>query len=196
MFLLRGRQGGRRFVENHDPRVPGKGLRDLDHLAQTHGKPVHQRCRGEVDADPLQRLSRLAVHDPVRKKSQRRSRRPVQVQVFGKGHVQKEVQLLVDERDPRLVGIHGAPRVKRHAVQQHFAAVPLQYSTQDVHHGGFPGAVFSDETQDRAFFPQCQVDVLQYLDAGEALVELPQLQDGHVHGSTPPTVSLLPFAGR
>ena len=93
-----------------------------------------------------------------------------QEHIFIDGQVIDQVQLLMDEADARVQGIHRGGKALHLAVQTDAAAVRRENAAQNVHQGGLAGAVFS---QQRAYLAgrQLEVHVLKYIVGPEGLVD-------------------------
>ena len=74
---------------------------------------------------------------------------PAHEDILVDGHVQDGVQLLVDHGDPRVHGLLGVCRMIGLPVKEDLAAGVLGVNAhQDLHQGGFSGAVFSHQRMD------------------------------------------------
>jgi len=72
--------------------------------------------------------------------------------VFGDGQGANQAQLLVDDPDPRVIGIDGGGKIYGLSVQENRAAVRRVDAGDDLHQGAFPGPVLSHDPVDLSIF--------------------------------------------
>jgi hypothetical protein len=86
-----------------------------------------------------------------------------------------QVELLVDDADPELLGVLGTVDGHPLPVEEELALVGRVDAGQQLHQRGLAGAVLADQRQHLAA-AQVEVHVLERLDAGEALGDPAHLQ--------------------
>ena len=151
-----------------------EGLGDLQQLLAAGVQAAHHLGGVDVHPQPVEQLLGLADHLFFVQVAEPAQNLLVQKQVLIDGQVVDDVQLLVDEGNPRLVrrfdcdGIHLLP------AELHGASVPLVDAAQDVHQGGLAGAVFAQQC---VYLPLLHVeaDLVQHGDAKEAFGDIGHL---------------------
>ena len=106
-----------------------------------------------------QRLLDLLPHFPPLQKSETSSF-DTQHDVFDRIQVRRQVQLLVDHRNPLFSGIDRFFRTVGPSIQENFAGIGLQRAADDLHQSAFSSSVFTDEGMDFAF-AQIKSDIFQ-----------------------------------
>jgi hypothetical protein len=145
-------------------------------------RPADRRGRRQIEVDLGQQLGaarpRRAAVDQRQAADQ--PGEAVDEQVLGDAQILEEVELLVDEGDAARLGVARAARLVGGAVQRHAAAVHAVHAAQDVHRRRLAGAVLADQPQHLAG-GQREADLVQHLDAEEALADLLELQQRRAH---------------
>ena len=86
-----------------------------------------------------------------------------------------EVQFLVDDRDAVLLGVAWVAQRQAAAFEKHLALVVRVDAAEDLHQGGFAGAVLADQRVDFARL-HGKRDVAQRLHTGKALADGPNFE--------------------
>jgi hypothetical protein len=163
------RQAGRRFVHDEDARFQGQGPGDLDELLLPDRQAGNGSARRAIQAEAAG--DDLGVGIDARIDQSKRTapaRFAAQEDVPGHVEVLGEVQFLVNENDAAALGVIDAVEMHRLAVQQDRAGIRSFNPGEDLHQGGFAGAVLADDREHLAA-PQVDVDVFQGLHAGKGL---------------------------
>ena len=147
--LLRS-QHGRRLVEDEDLGIPGQSLDDLHTLLcadrQVLDEGVGIDIEVEARGDLLDLLPRLVdVEEPEALRGFVAQRHG-----FGDGEHGHEHEMLVDHADSRGHGIAGAGELHRLVVDEDLSPIGVVESVEDIHHGGFAGAVLTQQSVDLA----------------------------------------------
>ena len=131
---------------------------------------VQRRVGGDAQAEAVQERLGLVAHAAPVHQAQRAARERLAPQEDVAGHVQvvQHVEFLVDEADARALGVGDAPDDDGPAADADLAGVGLVDAAEDLHQGALAGPVLADQGDDLAA-RHLQADVLEGLDAGEAL---------------------------
>ena len=163
--LLR-RQHGSRLVEDEDVGVTIKRLDDLDALLHAHRQVLDQSIG--IDGQAVlagdfedARARGLAVEEGAAHAL------VAQHDVLGDCEHRHQLEVLVHHADAQRDGVVGVADADLAAVDEDFALVRAVEAVDDVHQGGFAGAVFAQQAQHLALV-QRQVDVVVGQHAGEA----------------------------
>ena len=186
------RRGG--LVHDQDVRVVGQRLRDLDHLLLGHGKPGHARARIQPDVQLLEQRRGLPV-ERLLVEQEPSARLPADEDVLGDRQVAHQVQLLVDDADPEVLGRPGGGDVLFLSADPDHARIAAVDPGQDLHQGGLARAVLPDETVDLAR-AQLELRVLERADARKALGDIDHLDQELIHVELLPTAKDGVGAGR
>ena len=150
--------------------------RDLDHLLLGDGQRADEGLRREGGAEALQHAARPLVHGGAVDQAGL-SGFAVEVDVLGDRQVRRQSQFLIDDRDACRARLDRPTGLQRFASHQDFAArVRLVGARQDLHQGGFAGAILAHQ---RVHFAggDAQGDVGQRFDAGKRLRDVAHLED-------------------
>ncbi len=109
MLDLLGGQGGGGLIHHDNPRVDGQRLGNLHRLLLGHRQLATARCRIDRQAELLKELLSLLLF-PGRPNETAASSLASQEDVLTHREVGDEVELLVDDRDPRLLSGAGAAK--------------------------------------------------------------------------------------
>ena len=176
-------QGGCGFIEYDHLCLRAKRLGDFHKLALALRELVDQRRRRKIEIDGRQKLRRLPAGGGTVDEGQPGNQLGElgDEQVLGDAQIAEQVQFLMDEGNalPRRVTRTLGPVVS--AVELDMACVHLVYATDDVHRRGLARAVLADEAQ-HAARPQRETDIVQDLDAEEALAESFAPEQGKARG--------------
>ena len=168
-------QGRGRLVHDDEAGLLVQRLGHLDHLLLADAELVHRRARIDVQVQLCQQPARLLVHlrpaqgDAVRDLA-------AQEDVLGDREVGHLVEFLVDRGDAGVLRLPGCGEVDRLALEDHLAAIARIDACQDLHQGGFAGAVLADQHVDLAP-AHVEVHVGERQHAGEALGDPAHLQE-------------------
>jgi hypothetical protein len=172
---LRERGGG--LVHDQDPGLLRERLGHLDHLLLGDTQLAH-RSLG-VDRHPElaekglgPRTEAVAVDDPSPARGL-----PAEEDVLRRRQLRDERQLLVDRAHPQPLGVARALDLHRAALEEDLASVLGERAAQDLHEGGLPGAVLSEQHEDLAPL-KLEGDAVQGQHAGEGLADAPHLEGG------------------
>ena len=120
---------------------------------------------------PVERL--LVEQEPA-------ARLPADEDVLGDRQVAHQVQLLVDDADPEVLGRPGGGDLLFLSADSDHARIAAIDPGQDLHQGGLPRAVLPDETVHLAP-AQIELRVLERPDAGKALGDIDHLDQEFIH---------------
>ncbi len=173
-------QGGRRLVHDQHPGVERQRLRDLHHLLARHRQVGHRRARVEIEVQALEQPARVGVQALlVQEQAQAAPRLAADVDVLRGAQVPHQVELLVDDADAQRLRAARAADLGRLAGDLDHARVARMDAGQHLHQRGLARAVLAHERMDLAG-TQIEVDLVQRLDAGEALAQAAE-GDERVH---------------
>ncbi|MNO65827.1 hypothetical protein D3C76_565970 [compost metagenome] len=170
-------QGIGGLVHDDDAGIERQRLGDLHHLLLADGeipepgvRPVFDAETGQEGAGPLAQL--LVVY--VAKAG---ARLAAEEDVGGNGELRQQVQLLVDDADPLILGVAGTLEVHRLAAIADAARIGLIDAGQHLHQGGFAGAIFTEQGHHLARIDS-QTCFVEGADTGEGLDDPGELQNG------------------
>lgn len=161
------RQGRGGLVEDEDlGGREGQGAGDLHQLGLAHAEFAQQRRRLDPDVVVVDEALGAPVELPVG--DEQRARFAADEDVLGDGEVAHHIELLVDDRDPRLLGVSDGPEVHGRAVVLEDPGVVGVDARHDLEESRLARAVLADEGVN---LPGAQVegDPLEGLDSGEGL---------------------------
>ena len=172
---LQRRQHGRRLVEDDDLRVLIEDLEDFDALAQANR--AFGDARGRVDLqlvfigkgpDGLHRLVHVherAAMDLI-----------FENDVFRNGHFLKQHEVLLNHADACGHGVRRRAKAHLLAVDVDLAGIRPDEAVEDLHNGGFAGAILADDGQD--FAPvEVEADVVVRADGSIRLDDVFHFKD-------------------
>src|SRR5262249_32980058 len=105
-----------------------------------------------------------------------------QEQVGGNAQVLRQVQFLVDQRDPSPQRVGDAGKAARLTIEQYLAGLGRKEPGEDLHQRRFPGPILADDGE---HLPRIQVetDPVEGLNPWEMLADLTDLKErGGCHG--------------
>ncbi len=173
-----GERGGG-LVHDEHLRVERERFGDLDHLLLGDGQLTDLLPRVQLDVEARQQLAGLPIQRALR--DERAAHRlPADVHVLRDREVGHHVQLLVDDRDPQLLGLQRAGQLDRLALEEDLSLVAGVDAGEDLHQRGLAGAVLTDEDEDLAR-SNLEVHILQRLHAGKPLADSLDLEDRIAH---------------
>ena len=144
IHLLGGQHGGG-LVKNDDVRVLVQDLQDLHPLLQAHRAVLHQPAGVNVEAVPLAQLLRDADGGvPVKEKAVFPGL-PAVDDVLRHGAGLQQHEVLLHHADLLGDGVVRGAEVLQLAVEVDLAGGGLLQSVEDLHQGGFAGAVFAHD---------------------------------------------------
>ena len=147
------RRGG--LVHHDHPGVQRQRLGDLDDLLVRDGQPAADAARVELDPQPGEQGGGVRVHPAPVDAPPGQQRLAPHEDVLGHAQVGEERGLLVDDRDPGVLGTGRAVQADRRPVDQQLTGIRLVHPGQDLHHRGLAGAVLA---QQRVRLAGVQVD--------------------------------------
>ena len=171
------------FVHNQYLRVHGQSLGDFHQLLLGHRERTDRSGGAEIRAHGIQKFFCLAVGPrPVDERATLEFM--ADEYVFRHGKVGIGSGVLIDGSHAVFLRDDGIAHHHLFAIQDDLAAIRLVYAGQRLDKGGFARAVFADQGMN---FPRAQVKlhVVQRLDAGENLGDVPHFQKIFRHGGAP-----------
>ena len=186
LFLLRQRGGG--LVHDQQAAVAVDRLADLDHLLLRHGKVGYDLLHVQRKPQLRQQLVRLDPHAlPV---DQTIFIQPLaQEHVFSYGKRFGKLDLLMHHADARRLRFAGRLKAAAlFAIEVDLALFRLVNARQNLDKRRFARAVFAHQRMHRAAL-NIEGNVIQRLDAGEALAYSPQFEDIIAHRASIPLIS-------
>ena len=167
------------LIHDEDVRVVGKGFRDLDHLLLCHGKSGYTRARIQLHVEILEQLRAVPV-ERLLVEQDPSSRLPADVDILGHRQVPHEVQLLMDDADPKVLGRPGGGDLLFLSADSDHARIAAIDPGKDLHQRGLPRAVLPDET---VYLARAQIElrILERPDAGKALGDIDHLDQEFIH---------------
>ena len=171
-------QSRRRLIENQELGVHIKGAADLQELffagfeLRDHDGGIH------IHTQVFKELPGAGDLFFLPKQAQRTLQLAAEKDVVGNGQIVDDIQFLVDKRDSGLLHLgDGRGRIIP-AEKTDGTGVRRDDAGQNVHQGGFPGAVFTEKGVDFAFFHR-KVDVRQGLGSAKGLGHMVHFKDRH-----------------
>ena len=145
-FRLLGRQAGRGFVHDQQPRVDRQGFGDLDQLLLADGQVADQRAGRDIESHAPQHGGRFAADRPAVQNAQA-VRFPAQEDVRPNVQVVGQIQFLVNQSNPaRRRGPHRI-QMQGLAVEQQLARIRRQDAGQDLHQRALARPVLAQQRQ-------------------------------------------------
>ena len=172
-------EGGGGLVHDDHAGVAGHRAGQRDHLLGADSQGVQGLVHIHGDAEVAQGGLRGAVHPAEVDQAEAGARFAAEEEVAGHAHQRDEVDLLVDGRDPGVLGLQRGGEADRAAVVAQLAAVGPVHAGEDLDEGGFPGAVLAHQGVHLPG-PQGEVHAVQGEYAGEGLG---QAADGEYLGA-------------
>ena len=176
---LAGGQAGGRLVHDHQAGVQRQRLGDLHQLALGEGKVGHRRRRPEIGAqageEGLHLLMQHAGVDQLQRPAE--ARLAPDEDVGGDVEVVEQVEFLMHEGDAGLGGILDGQGGPLGAVDPDGARARRDHAAEDLHEGGFAGAVLADQADDLTRRDR-QADAGQGDDPGIGLADVLKLEEG------------------
>ena len=179
VHLLLG-QGGGGLVHDDQLGVEQQRPADGHQLLVRHRQIAHLGVQIDLVADLREGLlcgllPALAVHDLSVGRDL-----AVDGQVFHDRQVGEDGQILVDDLYAQACGLRGGDVLYGLALEQHLALVAGVHAGDDLHQRGFAAPVFAGQAHDLAG-PDREIDVVQGVDAAEALVNTGHLKQVFRH---------------
>jgi hypothetical protein len=165
-----------RLVHDQHPRVERQRLGDLDDLL-VGDREAADGARGvEPDAEAVELLLHLAVHQPAVDPARALERVPAHDDVLRHREVGEERRLLIDDGDAGRAGVGRGAEVHDLAVDEHLAAVEPDHAGEQLDERRLARAVLPHQRADLAG-PQGDRAVAQRLDGAVGLHRVAQLED-------------------
>src|SRR6185312_14928836 len=165
-------EGGEGLVEQYELAAPMNEAAQLDRLALAAAQILHRRGdRRDLGADLAQGPLGFLAHGAL---AQHLEAEDVAVELAAHEevgddvHVRTDRQVLIDRLDAQALGGGRAVDDDRLALEQQAAGIGLDGAGDDLHQGGFAGAVVAQQRHDLAGLHR-EIDVTQGLDGAEAL---------------------------
>ena len=158
----------RRLVHDQHAGVVGQRLGDLDHLLLGDGQGADHVLRVQRELQPVDQFGSLTVLFPVVQEEAAATWLPADEDVLRDGEIGHQVELLMDDADPGLLGMFGPADLVALAVEVELALIGGVDPGEQLHQRRLAGAVLADQGEHLAAV-QVQVHVLQGLHAGKAL---------------------------
>ena len=180
-------QGRRRLVQDEQLDVLGEGLGDLHQLLLAGADVLDQGLGGLIQAHLLHMFFGLTVGSVPIYEAQLIFEFIAQEHILADGQQRNQGQLLVDNDDALGLAVSQRLKLAQLAVVIDLTGIGAHGidAGQDVHQGGFAGAVFADQSVD--FAPlHFQIYVVQRLDAGKLLGDGFHLQNDVCQNGFPP----------
>ena len=176
-FLRRQDRG--RLVHDDQTRVLQQAAHDLNPLALADGEIADHAVRVQ-----LQAVAARDVDDTAAQVALRQLRRDAERNILGDAQGFEQREMLEDHADAFGPCLRGPVRGKGPTAQRHRAGVGPQDAVDNLHQGGFAGAVFAQQGMDLAL-ADVERDVIVRQDAGKRPGDAVELQKGLRHAVHP-----------
>ena len=176
---LRCGERGSRFVHHQDPRVERQRLGDLDQLLFADAQLRHAALRVDFDSEPCEQPVR-GFGDPSPIDDHAGDQRlAAEEDVVGRRQFRDEVELLMNDRDPRPLGVLHACELHRRSRDPDDSVVLDVNAGEDLHQRRLAGAVLAHQRMNLAGL-EVEVDVDQGRDPAKRFGHPRGLQDDAV----------------
>ena len=179
---LRRRQRGGRLVHHQDARVERQRLGDLDQLLLADPQLRHAALRVDLDSEPREQPVRR-LGDPSSIDDRAGDQRlAAKEDVVGRRQLRDEIELLMNDRNARPLGVLHAGELHRRAHEPDDAVVLDVNAGENLHQRRLAGAVLADQRMNLAG-PEVEVDVDQGRDTAERLGDARDFEDNAIAAS-------------
>src|SRR6516164_2703234 len=189
------RQCRSRLVHDDDACVERGGARDRDSLALPAGEILDVLVDGfDLDVETIEMFRSAAARLLVIDDSQAEPTMAgfaAEIDVLKDRHVPGEREVLIDHLDPNGMSIARTGEAHRPALEHDLAPARLEQAGEDLHQGGFAGAVVADDAEHFAA-GEMEIDVVERRDRAEELGDATRLEKRKLALSTRERVHSFP----
>jgi hypothetical protein len=166
---------GRGLVHDQDARLVRQRASDLHHLLLRQPQAAYRSIRIQRHPEPAQYSRGITAHPRPVENAGPPGGRLAQEHVLRDAEMRDETELLIDGADAELPHAAGIAQINGRVVEEDLAGIAAHGTAEDLHQGGFAGAVLAQKCVHFAR-PYIQRGVSQRLDAGVLLADAAHLQ--------------------
>ena len=168
------RQRARGLVQDEHITLAGESPGDLDQLLVPDPQPPNQPLGIQLAAHLTQPVAGSLAHCAIPQPAPGDPQFPTEEQVRRDGQFLHQVQFLVDDRNPRRLGIAGGVKLRGGSPQLKLAGVSGLHTRKQLHEGAFARPVFPDDRMHRPGLDG-QRDAIEGQDSREPHRHIPHL---------------------